>query len=125
MAIFGSFLPFSRLRRPKIGQIFFVVPGGGRLSNIRILQLSSSKVTSHRLDRFSSGRPPIVDFMLLQLFVGGTNLGTHVVRLCSHGPHVIASVCVLAIRGGLAHKWPFWGVIFVLISVRPWTPPLA
>ena len=29
--------------------------------------------------------------------IGGTNLGTHVVRLCSHGPHVIASVRVFTI----------------------------
>ena len=42
-----------------LAQFFGVVPGGVSLSNIRILQLSSSKVTSHWLDIVSSGRPPI------------------------------------------------------------------
>ena len=43
-----------------LAQFFGVVPGGVSLSNIRNLQLSSSKVTSHWLDIVSSGRPPIV-----------------------------------------------------------------
>ena len=110
--VFGVFLSLSRLRRPKIGQFFFVVPGGGLLSNIRILQLSSSKVTSHRLRLVSSGRPPIVNSLVCVVCCfGGTNLGTRVVRLCSHGPHVITSVCVLALRGGLTERNQF-GAIF-------------
>ena len=53
---------------PFEGQFFGVVPGGVSLSNIRILQLSSSKVTSHWLDIVSSGRPPIDYFMFVFCF---------------------------------------------------------
>ena len=71
-----------------LAQFFGVVPGGVSLSNIRILQLSSSKVTSHWLDIVSSGRPPIVNCLWFFGMVGRNQSGdTRRQALFSRSPH--------------------------------------